>query len=387
VALKLCRGKILKLKLPKIPGRGHAAPLIGVDVGSSSIKLARIEFDGPNWKVATAGVIPMDAGADASERIRGFLREHRVPRPWRAAGMLPGKEAEIRILNVPAGDASSLPRRVMAVAEQVLPSGTEDTILDFYSMGGSFDAGEKTERVLLAAASRRAVNRRLEFLEKAGMVPETIELTPWALARAVRFTAMAPEDAPFAILDFGHSTSTVIVLDENGLFLSRSVRTGSKTLTEKVRKELDLDGDRAEQLKGERGLHLAAQAGRSGGGNQGTTLVAEILDDLFLPTLSHLADEIEKSIAFHSSESQGEMLDHLVLTGGGARLKNLDVYLSARLGLQARILAPEAADSSPGSEETDAGEVDAGVSWPLMAGALGLSLRGRAAPDGGSLSA
>jgi len=369
----------LKPGLSTFLRRKQAVPLIGVDVGTSAVKLARIEFDGPIWKVTTTGVVPAaktDSVEETPARIRELLKDRGIPRPWRAASALPAKNAEIRILGVPVGDPSTLPSRVMPAAEQVLPFGTEDTILDFFSLGASFNGGEKTERVLLAAASRSAVDRRLEFLERAGMVPEVIELVPWALARAIRYLGVQPEDAPFGILDLGHTTSTIIILDRNGLFLSRSVRTGSKGLTEKIRKELDLDWNRAEQLKGERGLSLAAQACRTGGTEEGATLVAEILDDLFLPALAHLADEIEKSIAFYASESQGEILDRLILTGGGARLKNLDAFLSERLGLGVQIVGPESSDSDP-----DAGETGAGVSWPLMAGALGLAMRDSTTPE------
>ena len=129
-------------------------------------------------------------------------------------------------------------------------------------------------------------------------------------------------------------------------------------------------------MKGERGLNLAAQACRTGGGEEGTTLVAEILDDLFLPMLAHLANEIEKSIAFYASESQGEILDRLILAGGGAQLKNLDAFLSERLGLRVQIVGPEPTDSNP-----DARETGARVSWPLMAGALGLAMRDSITPE------
>jgi Tfp pilus assembly PilM family ATPase len=96
-------------------------------------------------------------------------------------------------------------------------------------------------------------------------------------------------------------------------------------------------------------------------------MVAEILDDLFLPTLDHLTEEVEKSLAYYASESQGEMLELLILAGGGAKLRNLDVFLSERLGLAVRIL---------GSSLDNEAAPGPGVDWPHMAEALGLSFRG-----------
>jgi type IV pilus assembly protein PilM len=347
---------------------------IGIDVGATTIKVAQVCIEKDTKILRTAGIVETtgtDPDGDGPPRLKEFLRNHRVPRPWHAVGALAPSEAQIRLLDLPGGPSSTLPHRVMEAAERVIPFGTDDTILDFFSLGHPEETGGKTERVLLTAASREAVDRHLAFLDRAGLVPEAIELGPWALARTVRFCRIQVEDAPFGILDLGHTSSTITIFEPDHLFLSRSIRAGSRVLTEKLRKELDLDWQRAEQLKGERGLSLAAQAGRTGTLDEGSTLVSEILDDLLLPLLAHLVEEVEKSIAYYASETQGAALDRVILTGGGAGLKNLDRYLSERLGVPVQTIGPDPGgpDGSPGSA------VDPAL-WPVLATATGLSLRG-----------
>jgi type IV pilus assembly protein PilM len=236
---------------------------IGIDLGTSTLKVAVASGERP--KLRTAAVLNLGrAGAegDAPALLTEFLRRERIPRPWRAVSALPSAEAEIRIINVPAGDPSTLPQRVMQVADRVLPFGTEDTILDFLTLGRVQDGDERSERILLTAASRKNIERHLQTLESAGVVPEAVELAPWALLRAVRFFGIPADETRFAVLDFGSLTSTMMDFHEGGLILSRPVRIGSRHLTDRLRKELHLDWDRAEQLKGERGLTLAARGKR-----------------------------------------------------------------------------------------------------------------------------
>jgi type IV pilus assembly protein PilM len=365
----------MKLNLGTLGRRRSSGTRIGIDVGASTLKVAVVSGERP--KLRTAAVLGLGrAGAegDAPALLTEFLRRERVPRPWSAVSALPSAEAEIRILNVPAGEPSTLPQRVMQTADRVLPFGTEDTILDFFSLGRALDGEEKAERVLLTAASRTNVEAHLKTLEAAGVVPEAVELAPWALLRAVRFFGFPADEAPFAILDFGALTSTLMVFNGGSLFLSRPVRIGSRHLTDRLRKELHLDWDRAEQLKGERGLTLAARACQTGTGAEGGTLVSEILDDLLLPTLEALAREIERSLAYVASETQGEVPEQLILAGGGAAMRNLDAFLKERLGLEVRVIGP-----GEGSDAVLPAGAEGAGGWPVLAIALGLSLRNTAA--------
>lgn len=353
------------------PSRRLEGTPIGVDVGAHSIKVAQLAGagTGPAFRLAAVIECAGDSTSRAASDLRRYLKSRKTPRPWRAVSSLPGPAADVRILSLPAGNPASLPQRVMAAAEKALPFGTEDTILDFCLLGC---ADEKTERVLLAAAPREVITGHLEFLRAAGMEPEAVELSPWALTRATRFCGAQSPSAPYGVLDVGHDWSTIIIFDEQGPFLSRPIRTGSRSLTERLSEELNLDWPRAEQLKGERGLTLAAQTGRADRVDPGGTLVAEILDDLLLPALEPLVTEVENSLTYFAIEASGGGLERLLLVGGGARLRNLDLFLGERLGLAVRALGPEQAGTPVLPDD-----VARLGGWPVLATAAGLSLRGR----------
>lgn len=364
------------MKLGNLWRTRRTSARIGIDVGRATIKVAQLVRGETGWTFRVAGVIDCDVDGPDEHRageIRRFLREHDVPRPWHAVSTLPGPEAEIRIFDVPAGDRSTLPNRVMEAAEKALPFGTEDTIVDFFPLPKA--KPDEKDRVLLAAASGETIQKHLALLDRAGVVPEAIELPPWALRRTIGFCGVRPERA-YGVLDVGHTSSTIIILKEDNLFLSRSIGVGSRELTDRLEGELELGRSRAEQLKWERGLSLAAHAGAPDEGSEGGTLVADILDDILLPALEPLVEEIEKSLNYYAFEAQGRQLERLVLVGAGAELRNLDLFLTERLGLSAQVLRPEASGVPSVPQATGRP-----VGWPVLATAAGLSLRGTKAAD------
>ena len=99
------------------------------------------------------------------------------------------------------------------------------------------------------------------------------------------------------------------------------------------------------------------------GGDVGSAAVYESLSH----SIEDLASEVSRSLSFYLERVPDAALSRIYLTGGGALLKNLDVFLTSRLGAPTAILNP--LQLLPVADQS---EIPAG---PLYTVALGLALR------------
>ncbi len=109
-------------------------------------------------------------------------------------------------------------------------------------------------------------------------------------------------------------------------------------------------------------------AGLGGGANAD----AAALYGLISPALEELASEVRRSLEFHLGRYPDATISRLVLLGGGARLRNLDVFLTQMIGVPTAVGNPftHLAVQTPKMPPDYATQ-----NGPLCAVALGLALR------------
>ncbi len=112
---------------------------------------------------------------------------------------------------------------------------------------------------------------------------------------------------------------------------------------------------------------FGAGLGASGEGSDAATIYG-----LIYPSLEEMAGEVRRSLEFHLGRYPDASISRLVLIGGGARLRNLDAFLTQTLGVPTTVANPfahiqvQTPKLAPGY---------ANENGPLCAVALGLALR------------
>jgi len=134
-----------------------------------------------------------------------------------------------------------------------------------------------------------------------------------------------------------------------------------------VATRLDMEFQSAAQVKEEKGTVLL----------EGEPLPEDrtisALHDAMLPILGDLATEVRRSMDYFQTRWRESRVGRVVLSGGTARLANLDRFLSLELGVETVVGDPfmqcEVADRVLPSEQRKR-------VGPAMATAVGLALRG-----------
>jgi len=154
----------------------------------------------------------------------------------------------------------------------------------------------------------------------------TLESEVFALARAVRNYSEGREDAKrvVALLDMGSRSTTCSILDKGVLKTSHSFRIGGNELTEVVAKSLNIDYNKGEELKIEKGLAPSADG-------ELRNVLNPLVDSIFAET---------KEVFRHFFKIEGKKVDKVILTGGVSSMPGLKEYCAASLGKPTIILNP-----------------------------------------------
>ncbi len=214
------------------------ATVLGLDIGSRSVRGALVRAS--LRKVEVVRYVEVELGpktdpqgrADAlREGIRQAIAQCGKP-PDRVVTRLDGREASLRVLEIPAGAAKRLAEVLPFELESLLPFPPEEAVIDHQPI----DQREGQLRVLAAAAPRERVAMRLAELRDAGLEPKELAVGAAALDGLVPLLPMLQQPGPFLLLDIEEDETDLCIL-ENGR--CAAVRTLSSGLDDVASGRLD----------------------------------------------------------------------------------------------------------------------------------------------------
>ena len=235
-------------------------------------------------------------------------------------------------------------------AEQHVPFDIKSVELDFQIL--PLDEGLQME-VLLVAAKRELVDNKVSLLLDAGLSPVAIDVDAFALHNAFGHNYPEAMEGIVALVNIGHETTNVNVLEDGNPILTRDIPFGSRRVREDLQREKGLTAEQAEDVV----------QGREEQGDLGS-LVESSADEV--------AVGIERASAFLMTRQDGGGLGRIYLSGGGARIPGMADALSRRMNLEADMVNPfEQVPVQPAASETILLEEAA----PMLLLPLGLALR------------
>ena len=142
-------------------------------------------------------VVDVDGLAD---RVKAFFREHDLPKRIRLG--VASQKIALRVLELPAIDnEQELEAAIRFQAQEELPMPLEQAVLDYHVLE-RVDNGEGGRmRVVVVGARRDTVEHLLAVARKAGLQPELVDLSAFAMIRAL-YVPPGPSPQELASADF-----------------------------------------------------------------------------------------------------------------------------------------------------------------------------------------
>jgi len=332
--------------------------VLGVDIGSSSVKVVELKNDGGKAKLITYGFSENLEDLDQAdpEKIAAIInkvcREAGVA-SRKAVSALPTFSVFSSIINLSSVSKKDLPSAISWEAKKVIPLPLEEMILDWKKIDNT-GVGEikGSMKVLLTGAPRTLVKRYIEVFKAAQINLLSLETETFALVRSL----LGNDKSTVMIVEIGAKTTSFNIIDQNIPILNRSIDIGGWTITKAIASNLNIGLERAEQFKYDLGISL-------------TDSPDNAIPKTIRESVSPIVNEIKYALNLYQNKNN-KKVDKIILSGGSALLLSFASYLAKILNLNVIVGDPWSRISYPVDLKPLLDEIA-----PRLAIAIGLALR------------
>ena len=308
--------------------------VVGLDIGSSAIKLVELEPSKVGYALKAIGWEPLPPEAivdgaimDAStvaETIRKLFEERKV-KADNVATAVSGHAVIIKRISIPTMSPEELGESIQWEAEQYIPFDIDEVSLDYQVMQGPA-AEEGHMEVLLVAVKKDKINDYTAAISQAGKVPVVVDIDAFAVQNAYESSYELDPALSTALINIGASVTNIAVLKGSNPAFWRDINVGGNQFTDAIQKELNLPFETADALK-------RGQA-------QDESIPASTLTPIVQGVSEEIANEIKKTIDFYKATSGQEDVDRIVLSGGCALVEGLQPFFHDRFGAPVELMDP-----------------------------------------------
>lgn len=338
--------------------------VIGLDIGTSSIKLAELEVGRTGATLNAFGFVPTPMGAISggdissvgaiAETIKELIAQVKCKKKNVCTGLW-GTAVIVKKITIPKIEKKLIAQQVRFEAEQYIPFDVNEISIAYHVIDSSSSAD--TMDILLIGAQNSLVSQYAQVVSGAGLKLQVLDVSGFALANTFELNYGRIPDQTIAILNIGSGVTNFVVVHNGEVIFSRDVSIGGGTYTNEIHKEMGVTLQEAESLK----LSAFAGAGE----------VPEQVPSVIQSTNDLVTDEIRNSFDFFTSSSTGLSISRCFYTGGASTTPNLVQQLGAATGVGFEELNPFAKIKSAKSLSPD---YIAQVA-PFASVAIGLGLR------------
>ena len=367
---------------------------LGIDIGTSAIKLTELESERSRPKLVTYGFLEQE-----TDLLHGDIEEQKqkilpaLKKIYKASqaqsdkvvAALPSYAVFSSIIQLPVMSKKDLASAIRWEANKFVPIPLKEMVLDwkildeemvstentpvetFEDSGGAVDptlqphslptiVGKPTKniKILITAAPKNLVNKYVEIFRTGGLQLVSLETESFALERSL----IGHDKSAIMVSDIGASATNINVMMNSIPIISRSIDLGGNTITKTISNSLNIDHVRAEQFKRDIGLNTSKS------GTAGTQIPSRI---------EFLINSIVNEIRYVMNMYQGQHdkdIEKVILAGGSSWLPNLTSFLSQTLNLRVFIGDPWARIVYPVELKPALNEIG-----PSYAVSVGLAMR------------
>lgn len=308
---------------------------VGIDIGFSTIKVVSLSKDKDRFKLVSLGSIPapqpgivsdtetdLEALANAIKKLLGAAKID----TREVVAAIPESRVFTRVIDdLPYLTDNELSSAIHYAAEEFIPMSLADVNLNWQVLVRSEAKIKNAKTVVLVIASpKKMVSKYVKVFQAAGLTPKAIETETIAVTRAL--VGNNPFSPNTLIMHLGATTTDFAAVSKGIIWLTRSIATGGMALTRTLAQHFNFEVNQSEEYKKIYGLKEDQLEGK----------VYEALK----PIIDIIANESRRIIQAFEAKYPQNPIKRVVLSGGGAKMPGLVIYLANFLGLEVQEADP-----------------------------------------------
>ena len=338
--------------------------MFGLDIGSSCIKAVQLREKRGGYELEFFETVqlPPELIVDGSiidsirlaEALKQLIKKARIRTRNVAIGLAGHASVIIKRISLPEMSEEELEESIKFEAEQYVPFDIEDVNVDFQILGPKEEPGQMD--VMLAAVKKDVVNEYVSVVREAGLSPVVVDVDAFALGNMYEINYDIEPGRNIALVNVGARTITLNVVKNGISVFTRDSAMGVSAVTEALQKEFHLPYEASEKL----------QRGEPAGDAS-----PEGALEVMLRSYDDIAGEVARSLEYFHETNAHEEAGSVILSGGGALMKDFPRVLAEKTGLMVGLAEPFRNISLP--KRFDNAETLEMA--PIAAIAVGLALR------------
>ncbi len=320
---------------------GKPARVVGIDIGTHSTKVVQLKYAEERAILETYGELLSGGYLRGGETGGGILRylddeltalvkdvlqESNVTSKD-AIMSVPAHSSFVTKVSFPRVPKEEISKAIPYEARKYIPIPMSEVVLDWDILEPRSDDREKTE-VILVAVPREVIQKYRRIAETTGLRLRALEVETFSAIRSLVFR----DPAPTLVIDLGHRSTALAIVDRGKLQSSHSITHGSQELTRAIAQGLHVNEERAEIAKRDVGLSERVEE--------------KDITSILTPPIDALFAEVERGLSIYNRKAERKV-QKIALTGGGSHLKGLVEYAASYFGIEvtrgdpfARVVAP-----------------------------------------------
>lgn len=319
-----------------------SASVLGIDIGSSSIKVVQLRKKGGKAILETYGELALgpysglEIGQATSlstekiiEALGDLMKEKEVNITTKSCGVaIPFASSLMSVIEMPALSYKQLASMIPLEARKYIPVPISEVVLDWSIIPKddtkedeevSPDTTPKIEHtdVLLVAIHNETISKYTDIVSKTGLESSFFEIEIFSTMRSV----LEQSSDPVMIVDMGAATTKLYIVERGTVRTSHTINRGSQDITNTIAKSLGIAVHDAEIMKRDMGMSDENKAH---------------FEEVVNLVLSYVFSEINQVILSYQRKYK-KTLAKVVLVGGGSSLKGIEAL--AKQNLQIEVVA------------------------------------------------
>ncbi len=308
-----------------------AESYLGVDIGTTSIKIAEISMGKIRPKLQNYGILESYghlerlndaiqtnslkiAEKETAKLLKSVLAKLK-PKTDYASVSVPSFAAFITLIELPKMSDADTAKTVSFQLNQYIPLPASEVAIEWFKVGEKSDEkGFDRQEILIVSVPNEQIKRYQNVFNLAGLKLKSLEIESLSLIRAVAGT----DPTPTLLVDIGARSTNIAVSEKGFLKYNRQTDFSGGSLTQAIASGLNINVRRAEDLKRQRGLL----------GGRGDYE----LSTLIFPFLDVIINEA-KGVCDSYNKNNEHKIERVILAGGGANLLGLEKYFEKQINM------------------------------------------------------